>query len=102
MTFKKYLLEMRSTLKSYRIREARRAKENKILLAQNKLLFGFIPIYGLQSRIHGTSSNDVCTDILQLHIKLREDDRYNFHYKLNFEKWEVYLKIFGLGATYTY
>ena len=89
---------MNSTAKSYRIQEARGAKGNKKLLAQNKPLFGFIPIYGLQSRAHDTNSNDVSSDILQLHSKLRKDGRYNYrglqepiHSKLNFGKWEDYL-----------
>ena len=60
----KYSLEMSSTAKSYHIREARGAKGNKNLLAQNKPLFGFIPIYGVHSHVHDTNSNDVCIDIL--------------------------------------
>ena len=95
----KYSLEMNSTAKSYRIREARGATENKKLLAQNKPLFGFIPTYGLQSRVHDANSNEICTDVLQLHTKLREDTRYNYRglqvpipSKLNFERWKGYLK----------
>ena len=69
---------MNSTAESYRIREARGATENKKLLAQNKPLFSFIPTYGLQSLVHDANSNEICTDILQLHTKLREDGRYNY------------------------
>ena len=94
----KYSLEMHSSCKKYRMREARGAKENKILLAQNKPLFGFIPTYGLQSRIYDTNRNEESTDLLQLHSKLRSDGRYNYRglqipvpSKLNFRKWEEYL-----------
>ena len=94
----KYSLEMHSSCKKYRIREARGAKQHKILLAQNKPLFGFIPTYGLQSRIHDTNKNETSTDLLQLHAKLRRDGRYNYRglqipvpSKLKFRKWEEYL-----------
>ena len=94
----KYSLEMHSSCKKYRMREARGAKQNKILLAQNKPLFGFIPTYGLQSRVYDTNKNEESTDLLQLHSKLRSDGRYNYRglqipvpSKLNFRKWEEYL-----------
>ena len=71
----------------------------KKLVAQTEPLFGFFPIYGLKSRIHDTSKNDVCNNILQLHNELRKDGRYNYrglqipiHSKLNFQKWGDYLK----------
>ena len=89
---------MHSSCKKYRMREARGAKQNKKLLAQNKPLFGFIPTYGLQSRIYDTNKNEASTDLLQLHVQLRKDGRYNYRglqipvpSKLKFRKWEEYL-----------
>ena len=46
----KYALGMSTTLKNYCIiRMAKGAKENIIMVAQNKPLFGFIPIFGLKT-----------------------------------------------------
>ena len=95
----KYSLEMDTTCKSDHLCLTSGAIENKIQMAQNKQLFGFIPIYGLQSRITDTNTNSVCTDILLLHELLRQNGRHNYnglqiplHSQLNFEKWKSYLQ----------
>ena len=95
----KYSLEVNTTCKSYRLRLARGATDNKIQMAQNKQFFGFIPIYGLHGRITDTNTDSVCTDILLLHKLLRQDGRHNYeglqipvHSQLNFEKWKSYLQ----------
>ena len=74
----KYSLEMNTTCKSDRLHLARGAIGNKIHMAQNKQLFSFIPIYGLQSRIYDTNTNSVCADILLLNKLLRQDGRHNY------------------------
>ena len=95
----KYSLEMNTTCKSDRLCLARGAMGNKKFLAQNKQFFGFIPIYGLHSRIEDTSTNSVCTDILALHKLLHQDGRHNYeglqvpaHSQLDFVKWKSYLQ----------
>ena len=95
----KYSLEMNTTCKSDHLRLARGAIGNKIDMAQNKQLFGFIPIYGFQSRIYDTNTNSVCADILLLHKLLRPDGRHNYeglqipvHSQLNFEKWKFHIQ----------
>ena len=84
----KYSLQM----KDDRLQLARGAIENKNFMAQNKQSLGFIPIYGLYSRI-GTNTNSVCTDILALHRLVHQYGRHNYkglqvpvHSQLDFAK----------------
>ena len=44
----------------------------------NRPLFGFIPIYGLKSRVYDIKNNAECTDLLLLHKKLRADGRHTY------------------------
>ena len=81
-----------------KIRVAKQSTANEKFLDQNQPLFGFIPIYGLQSRIYHSNSNTVCKDILSLHERLKKTDEPNYrglqvpvHSKLNYEKWSQYL-----------
>ena len=94
----KYELEIQNNLKKSKIQVARRATENELCIQQNRPLFGFIPIYGLKSRVYDTGNNSVCTDILELHKKLRQDGRHNYAglqiplvSNLNYDKWARYL-----------
>ena len=94
----KYELEIQTNLKKSKIQVARRAPENELCIRQNRPLFGFIPIYGLKSRVYDTGDNSVCTDILKLHEKLRQDGRHNYAglqipimSNLNYDKWAQYL-----------
>ena len=94
----KYALEITTALKGEKIRVAKESTVNKKFLDQNQPLFGFIPIYGLQSRIHDSNSNTVCKDILSLHERLKKTDTPNYrglqvpvHSKLNYQKWSQYL-----------
>ena len=94
----KYTLELHISNKSQRIREAKAAPDNDKCIKQNRPLFGFIPIYGLKSRVYDHSNKSVCTDIIQLHKKLRADGRPNYMglqiplaSKLNYDKWAAYL-----------
>ena len=90
----KYALEINTALKGEKIRVAKESTANEKFLNQNQPLFGFIPIYGLQSRIYDSNSNTVCRDILSLHERLKKTDEPNYrglqvpvHSKLNYEKW---------------
>ena len=74
----KYALEIQNSSKSQRIQEAKAAVENKQCIQQNRPLFGFIPIYGLKSRVYDNGSNSGSTDIIELHKKLRTDGRPNY------------------------
>ena len=94
----KYALEIQNSNKSLRIQEAKAAPGNKQCIEQNRPLFGFIPIYGLKSRVYDNSNNSVCTDIIELHKKLRADGRPNYlglqipvMSKLKYDKWAAYL-----------
>ena len=94
----KYALELHMSNKSKRIREAKAAHENDKCIQQNRPLFGFIPIYGLKSRIYDHSNNSIGTDIIELHKKLRADGRPNYMglqiplaSNLNYVKWAAYL-----------
>ena len=94
----KYGLEIQNSTKSIRIQEAKTAPGNKQCIEQNKPLFGFIPIYGLKSRVYDRSNNLVCTDIIELHRQLKADGRPNFlglqipvMSKLNYNNWAAYL-----------
>ena len=67
-------------------------------MQQNTPAFGFIPIYGLGSRVIDRKQGSLCNDILQLHRILRSDGRYNFRglqipvaSKLNYDVWSKYL-----------
>ena len=94
----KYALEINTALKGAKIPVAKESTANEKFLDQNQTLFGFIPIYGLQSRIYDSNSNTVCKDILSLHERLKKPDEPNYrglqvpvHSKLNYEKWSKYL-----------
>ena len=87
-----------SSKKDDRIRLARLEPDYTKCITQNRPLFGFIPIYGLKSRVYDYKDNPVCTDLLWLHRELRADGRHNFaglqipiSSKLNHEKWAQYL-----------
>ena len=89
----KYKLEIQTKLKKSKIQVAKGALGNEKCMQQNRPLFGFIPIYGLKSRVYDTGTNSVCTDILELHKRLRQDGRHNYvslqvpvMSKLNYEK----------------
>ena len=69
----KYTLELHISNKSQRIQEAKAAPDNDKCIKQNRPLFGFIPIYGLKSQVYDHSNNSVCTNIIELHKKLRAD-----------------------------
>ena len=78
---------------------ARQAPDNRPCITHNTPLFGLIPIYWLKSRVFDTCVNAKCTDILQLHTKLRKDGRHNYRglqvpvqSKLNPEAWKKYLQ----------
>ena len=67
-------------------------------MIQNRPLFGFIPTYGLKSRVYDCKNNSKCTDLLWLHKKLRTDGKHNFAglqipicSMLDYEKWSNYL-----------
>ena len=94
----KYALEIQNSSKSQRIQEAKAAVGNKQCMEQNRPLFGFIPIYGLKSRVYDNGNCSACTDIIELHKKLRTDGRPNYlglqipiMSKLNYGKWAAYL-----------
>ena len=94
----KYVFEINTSLKGGKIRLAKESIANKKFLNQYQPLFGFIPIYGLKSRIYDSNSNTVCKDILSLHERLKLTDKPNYrglqvpvHSKLNYEKWSQYL-----------
>ena len=44
----KYALELQTTLKKEKLKQAKQALENQLCISQNVPLFGFIPIYGLK------------------------------------------------------
>ena len=94
----KYCLEIQSTVKCEKIRIAKTNHANAKCIRQNTPLFGFIPIYGLKSRICDRKENDICQNIMDLHTRLRKDGRHNYvglqvpvKSKLNAEKWASYL-----------
>ena len=43
---------------------------NAKCIRQNTPLFGFIPIYGLQSPVYDRKENNICQNIMDLHSKL--------------------------------
>ena len=93
----KYTLELQTAMKKEKLKMSRQAPENKLCITQNTPLFGFIPIYGLKSRLFDTGNSAKCTEILHLHRKLRQDGRHNFRglqilvaSKLNREAWAHY------------
>ena len=95
----KYALELQTTLKKEKLKQAKQAPENQLCISQNVPLFGFIPIYGLKNQVTDKSDNAECTDILQLHRMLRKDGRHNYKglqvpvpSKLNYEVWSRYLQ----------
>ena len=86
-------------MKEEKIKIVKQAPDNGLCIKQNTPLFGFIPIYGLKSRVYDTCTSTECTDILQLHKKLRKDGRHNFRglqvpvpSKLNYEVWAQHLR----------
>ena len=98
----KYALERQNSNKSTRIQEAKAAPGNEQCIEQNRPLFGFIPIYGLKSWVYDKSNNSICTDIIELHKKLRSDGRSNYlglqiplKSKLNYDTWAAYLNTYG-------
>ena len=52
-----YSLELQNSDKSKRIQEAKTAPGNEECMQQNGPLFGFIPIYGLKSRVYDSNKN---------------------------------------------
>ena len=67
-------------------------------MAQNTPLVGFIPIYSLKGHVYDRNKNNICQNIIDLHVKLRQDGRRNYvglqisvQSKLNAEKWAAYL-----------
>ena len=70
ITDDKYCLEINTTQKSKKMKLAKETSKNKKFLEQNKPLFGFIPIYGLPSRVYDSNIGSICTDILQLHRQM--------------------------------
>ena len=94
----KYCLEIQSTVKGEKMRIAKTNYANAKCIRQNTPLFSFIPIYGLQSPVCDRKENNICQNIMDLHIKLRKDGRHNYvglqvpvKSKLNAEKWASYL-----------
>ena len=94
----KYALELNTSLKDIKMQVARKSEDNWLCMQQNTPAFGFIPIYGLGSRVIDRKQGSVCTDILQLHHILRSDGRYNYTglqipvpSKLNYDVWSKYL-----------
>ena len=95
----KYTLELQNSDQTKRIQEAKAATGNEECMQQNRPLFGFIPIYGLKSRVCDSYKNSQCSDIIELHKKLRSDTKPNYMglqipvaSKLNHDKWAVYLE----------
>ena len=95
----KYALEINTALKGEKIHLAKESTSNTEFLNQNQPLFGFIPIYGLNSRIYDSNSNTVCKDILALHERLKATDKSNYeglqvpvHSKFIYKKWSQYLE----------
>ena len=94
----KYALDLHNSNKSNKIQEAKAAPGNETCIHQNRPLFGFIPIYGLKSRVYDSNRNTTCTDIIKLHKELRLDNRPTYmglqipvFSKLNHDKWARYL-----------
>ena len=94
----KYCLEIQSTVKWEKICITKTNYANAKCIRQNTPLFGFIPIYGLQSPVCDRKENNICHNIMDLHSKLRKDGRHNYiglqvpvKSKLNAEKWASYL-----------
>ena len=94
----KYELEIQTKLKKSKIQVAKGAPENELCIQQNRPLFGFIPIYGLKSRVYDSQGNSVCKDILEFHKQLKQDGRHNYVglqvpviSNLKYEKWAQYL-----------
>ena len=95
----KYALVLQNLNKTKRIQEAKAAPGNEECMQQNRPLFGFIPIYGLKSRVYDSYNNSQYSNIIELHKKLRSDTRPNYMglqipvaSKLNHKKWAVYLE----------
>ena len=94
----KYALELNTSLKDIKMQIAKKSDGNTLCMRQNNPTFGFIPIYGLGSRVMDRNQGSVCKDILQLHELLRLDGRHNFRglqipvaSKLNYDIWGKYL-----------
>ena len=94
----KYAFELNTSLKDIKMQVARKSEENVLCMQQNSPAFGFIPIYGLGSRVIDRKQGSVCNDILQLHNILRSDGRHNYAglqipvpSKLNYDVWGKYL-----------
>ena len=94
----KYALELNTSLKEAKMRIAKESVGNTLCMQQNIQAFGFIPIYGLGSRITYKGKNAACSDRLQLHKVLRADGRHNYEglqipvtSKLNYDAWSKYL-----------
>ena len=64
--------------KSDKIILAKSFTGNTMCIDQNRPLFGFIPIYGLKSRVYDVKNNPECTDLLLLHKRLRVDGLHNY------------------------
>ena len=93
-----YALELNTSLKDIKMQIAKKSDGNALCMRQNSPAFGFIPIYGLGSRVMDRNQGSVCKDILQLHKLLRLDGRHNFRglqipvaSKLNYDIWGKYL-----------
>ena len=94
----KYALELNTSLKDIKMQIAKKSDGNALCMQQNSPAFGFIPIYGLGSRVMDRNQGSVCNDILQLHKLLRLDGRHNYRglqipvaSKLNYDIWGKYL-----------
>ena len=94
----KYALELNTSLKDMKMKIAKKAEGNALCMQQNVPAFGFIPIYGLGSRVIDRKQGSVCSDILQLHNILRSDGRHNYEglqipvaSKLHYDVWSKYL-----------
>ena len=84
---------------------ARDGISNEKCIQQNTPLFGFIPIYGLQSRVYNRNENNICQNIIDLHTDLRKDGRHNYvglqvlvQSKLNAENGPVIWLTIGIGS----
>ena len=94
----KYAIELNTSLKDIKMKIAKKSEGNALYMQQNVPAFGFIPIYGLGSRVIDRKQGSVCSDILQLHNILRSDGRHNYEglhipvaSKLHYDAWSEYL-----------
>ena len=94
----KYAIELNTSLKDIKMKIAKESEGNELCMQHNAPAFGFIPIYGLGSRVIDRKQGSVCSDILQLHKILRSDGRHNYEglqipvaSKLHYDTWSEYL-----------